>query len=145
MNIQFINHKESDKDYIWQTYVQAMKPLISKIWGWDLNWQKVDFEKNLFKYDTYILKNNDDLLGYVQFKIESKRTYLNMIILEPEYQSKEIGPKIIAMIQSLNSNKSLELRCFLINQPAFVFYQRIGFEVIDSDDFFISMRLMKRD
>jgi ribosomal protein S18 acetylase RimI-like enzyme len=140
MNRCFKNYKEQDKPYIWQIYVNAMKLHISKIWGWDLGWQRKDFDKNLAEYNTCLVKFQEKTIGNIQYKIETQRSYINMLIIEPKYQSQGLGAKVISKIKTFNPEKPLELRCFKINQSAFAFYQSLGFEVIDSDDCFYSLR-----
>ena len=35
--IEFKTYQDSDKVYLWDTYVQAMKPHIELIWEWENN------------------------------------------------------------------------------------------------------------
>lgn len=140
MDIKFEPYKKSDKSYLWDTYVKAMKPHIEKMWGWDLEWQKNDFEKNLIEYQTLILNVSSERIGYLQLKYDLEVTFISMIILEPQYQSKGFGPRILEMVQSFQPKMPLTLRCFQVNQPAYNFYVRCGFEVMDTNDYFISMQ-----
>lgn len=139
MNIQFQPYKEGDKSYLWNTYVRAMKPHIEKMWGWDTAWQENDFEQRLVEYQTSILKVFSERIGYLQVKYNVEDTFISMIILEPPHQSRGLGPKILEKVQSTQPDKPLTLRCFQVNQSAFKFYVRSGFEVSDRDDYFISM------
>ena len=139
MNIEFQPYLEDDKNYLWHTYIAAMKPHIEKMWGWDTAWQESNFEQSLVEYRTSILKNSSGRIGYLQVKCNSDSTFISMIILEPYYQSKGLGPKILEKVQSSQPDKPLTLRCFQVNQSAYDFYIRSGFEVLDTDDYFISM------
>lgn len=140
MNIKFQPYKASAKNYIWQTYVCSMKHHIENIWSWDEGWQQKDFKKNLKKYHILLIHYKDKPIGYVQFTNNSENTYINMLILESEYQSKGIGVKVLESIQKSNNNLPLELKCFKANQAAYQFYINNEFKVLTSDDCFISLR-----
>jgi len=148
MNIKFQPYQASDKDYIWQTYVTAMKHHIENIWGWDESWQQTDFEKNLQKYQIDLIQIESQPIGYVQFSKNTDKTYINMLILELSYQNQGIGVKVLESIQKSNHDLPLELKCFKANQAAYQFYINNEFDVIESDDSFISLRrksTMKKD
>lgn len=140
MSIEFQSYQEDDKDYLWNIYVRAMKPHIEKMWGWDTAWQKENFEQSLIEYSSSTLKSASERIGYLQVKYNPESTFISMIILEPRYQSKGFGPKILDKVQGIWPEKPLTLRCFQVNQPAYDFYIRSGFEVVETDDYFISMR-----
>lgn len=128
--------KKEDTTYLWQTYKIAMKPHIDKIWGWDLAWQKVDFEKNLAKYTISLIYKASELIGYVQYNIEGQKCYINMLILEPKQQSQGIGAELLNCLTTENKLTTLSLRCFKVNNRAYKFYLREGFEIIDNQEHF---------
>ena len=136
---EFKPYHDSDEVYLWDTYVQAMKPHIKNIWGWEDDWQKKDFVKKLDNYQTFLLKFENSNIGYVQFKNNSKDLFINMLILSPSWQSKGFGKSVLDQLLTSNSNKKLSLRCFKVNQSAYDFYQREGFSVIGSDDNFFML------
>ncbi len=140
MDITFQPYQKNDKTYLWMTYEQAMKTHIEEMWGWDMTWQKNDFENSLMEYQTFILSTPIDRIGYLQLKYNLENTFISMIILEPQYQSRGFGPRILEMVQSVQPEKPLTLRCFQANKLAYTFYIRCGFEVLGTDDYFISMQ-----
>ena len=116
-----------------------MKLYISKMWGWDDVWQQDNFEKSFSEYNTSILQKSGKHIGYIQLKTGSEATYLSMLVLEPKFQSKGLGPVVLDKIQQNNHGKPINLRCFKVNQSALSFYLREGFEVKESDEYFTSM------
>jgi ribosomal protein S18 acetylase RimI-like enzyme len=134
--MKFIPVKQKDKNYLWQTYKNAMQAHIEKIWGWDLEWQIADFDKNLSKYITSLIISDDKTIGYIQYKIENKQGYINMLILLPEQQSQGLGKALLNDFIKDNNLITLSLRCFKVNKRAFKFYKREGFEIIDEDENF---------
>ena len=131
MKLEIIQSR--DKTYIWQTYKNAMQTHIEKIWGWELAWQKQDFEKNLIKYTTGLIKQKDKTIGYIQYTVEGKYAYINMLILEPTQQSQGLGAEVLNQLLAQYKLDTLSLRCFKVNTRAFDFYLSEGFAVIEED------------
>ena len=134
--IQFKAYQESDKGYLWDTYIQAMKPLIELIWGWENNWQQNDFDSKLAKYQTLLLKKANRKIGYVQLENNFEELFINMFIIQPSWQSKGIGKSVLNELMITYPNKKIRLKCFKVNQSAYNFYLREGFVIADSDDDF---------
>lgn len=134
--LKLIEYNEKDTNYLWQTYKKAMQAHIEKIWGWDVSWQKADFAKSLNQYTTCLISHEQQSIGYVQYKVDSKHAYINRLILEAEYQSKGLGSQFFDLLVSQHDLISLKLRCFKVNTRAYQFYLRKGFEVIDEDENF---------
>lgn len=121
--------------YLWKVYTVSMKPHIEQIWGWDDKWQKSDFSKNLMKYDTLIIRIEENPVGYVQYKSNNEGIYINMLILEADYQNKGIGPKLLSILHS-KYQQTIVLKCFKINHKAYQFYLNNGFRLFDEDENF---------
>ncbi len=137
MKVEIQNYEPSDKLYVWETYVYSMKHYVEEIWGWDDAWQQNDFETGFEKYETKILKLDQSKIGYLQFKQESKYTYISMLVLNPKYQSKGIGFELLNTLQPGTPDKSLRLNCFKINESAYKFYLKCGFKAFKTDEKFI--------
>jgi len=136
MDIDFLKFTNDHKEYIWLTYVEAMKPHIEKIWGWNDAWQEDNFLTSLDTYSTYTLVSDQQKIGYIQFRHDPDLTFLSMIVLEKEYRSKGYGPIIINKIQALQPKLPLKLRCFKVNEAAYTFYLSNGFDIVSSDNEF---------
>ena len=107
MDISFLKFENGHREYVWLTYVNAIKPYIEKIWGWEEKWQKENYSNSLEIYSTYILMSEEQRLGYIQFKHDENHIFLSMIILEDKYQSKGYGSIIIDEIQALKNGFKL--------------------------------------
>ncbi|MDT0634765.1 GNAT family N-acetyltransferase [Spectribacter hydrogenoxidans] len=139
MRLAFQPYRAGDKPYLWTTYVEAMKPHISRMWGWDAAWQENDFAKGLRRYETLVLEDSDCRLGYLQVRNNRDSTFIAMIILEPGCRSRGYGPTVLDKLQNERPGKPLTLRCFRVNTAAYQFYIRCGFRVVRTDDYFIAM------
>ncbi|MFK8012810.1 MAG: GNAT family N-acetyltransferase [Marinicellaceae bacterium] len=140
MLISLKQYKKDYKIYIWKIYIKAMKHHIDNIWGWNLEWQKKDFKKALVRFKTEIIILNNSKVDYVQYLELNKSIYINMIIIEPDYQSRGIGPRIIGKISSINPHLPIELRCFIVNAEALNFYLKNGFKIKNKENEFYILR-----
>lgn len=143
--MQLRSIEAKDKEYLWNIYVRSMQAHIENIWGWELAWQKQDFAKNLIKYSTCLITLNNKTIGYIQYTIDNKQAYINMLILDPSQQSQGIGVEVLKYLVNKNQLTNLSLRCFKVNKRAFKFYQKQGFVVIDEDEnFYLLNKSMKQ-
>jgi ribosomal protein S18 acetylase RimI-like enzyme len=142
MNLKLVEHKKSNIFYLWFTYQKAMKGHIENIWGWDDEWQINDFNKSLKTYKSFLITLDSELVGYVQFKDNNTSIYINMLILEPQYQG--LGKKLLGLLMQDYSGRGIELKCFKINTSAYNFYLSNGFEVTDEDENFYFLSKIER-
>ena len=140
MEINLVEFRSADKEYVWLRYVDSMQSYIQKIWGWDKAWQESNFLKSLDTYQTFILEFDTKRIGYVQYLHNSDFSYLSMIVLDKEFQSKGYGAFILDKIQSLKPELPLKLRCFKVNQKAYQFYLKNNFKLISSDNEFHTLQ-----
>ena len=111
-----------------------MKNYIENIWGWNEEWQINDFNNSLKIYKTFLITLNSELAGYVQFKDSDTNVFINMLILESQYQGKGLGKKLLGLLMQDYSGRGIELKCFKINTRAYNFYLSNGFDVTDEDE-----------
>lgn len=137
MQVALLPAVEEDKTEIWDMFVPAMRPHIEKIWGWEDNWQTNEFNSRFFELNTSFIVLRGNKLGYVQYSLNEADTYLNMIILSPNFQSQSLGNCVLNEIQGLQQGKPLRLRCFHVNEGALNFYKENGFSAIESEENFV--------
>ncbi|MFM2485309.1 hypothetical protein [Celerinatantimonas yamalensis] len=94
MGIEFLSYQESDKNYIWDTYVKAMRPHIEKMWGWDAAWQEKNFEQSLVEYHTSILKIPSGRVGHLQVKYNPENIYNSIALDKDNVLDLHRGPQI---------------------------------------------------
>ncbi|MCU7878722.1 MAG: GNAT family N-acetyltransferase [Candidatus Thiodiazotropha sp. (ex Lucinoma borealis)] len=106
-----------------------MRGYISKIWGWNEQWQRDDFTANFDHNNIMLVHNNHELIGYSHVENRSTQLYIRMLVIHPKHQQKGIGSKLLkSVITSGNEqSKSIELQVFKINDKAKEFYVRHGF------------------
>ncbi|TEA80158.1 GNAT family N-acetyltransferase [Allopusillimonas ginsengisoli] len=132
---------EHDKAPIWTLYQHAMKSHIESIWGWDENWQVIDFEKTFSSSATYVVEKDGEFVGYFQLDFGEAEIYLRMIALMPTVRSSKIGTALLSNLLRCSHQVGLPLRfrVFRINHAAKRFYERLGWEIESEDDVFFTM------
>ena len=137
MNLHLQAFDLKNKEYLWQLYIKAMQHHIDNIWGWESDWQSENFEQNLAEYTTLLIKCANNRIGYIQYNINVDSIYINMIILEKNYQSNGFVKEVLDLIQSSHKNLPIALKCFRVNKSAYEFYIRNGFVEKKRDEFFV--------
>ena len=134
MNLELQKCEANDKSGIWSLFVDSMKSHIEKIWGWDIEWQKNEFNGRYIELNTSFILFNGERIGYVQYRLFDTETYVNMIILYPDYRGHGFGIHVLMLIKSIQDVRVLSLRCFKTNKDAYRFYLRNGFEVLKEEE-----------
>jgi len=98
---------ENDISAVCEMFVSAMKPDIVKIWDWKIEWQTNEFNGLFFELNAAFLIVDEKKVGYVQYSLNEDDTYLNMVILEPEFQGKSLGTMVLSLVQGLQPIKPL--------------------------------------
>jgi len=102
---------------------------IEQIWGWDEDWQKANFARELESSTTSVVLINGLIVGYMQLCDDGRGIYLQTIALIANYQRKGIGTRLVKQLQTQAAAKGvpLELGVFRTNTSARQFYERLGF------------------
>lgn len=121
------NSEEAD---LFEIHRTVFRSHIEQIWDWDERWQRSNFATELASSTTSAIRIDALIVGYVQFRDEGNRIYVQNIALLPDFQSKGIGTRLIKELQAQAAARGvpLELGVFRSNAPARRFYERLGFE-----------------
>ena len=135
--MEIVLAREEHKKKIWNLFVNTMKPYVENIWGWEIDWQINNFQSSYKTLNTSRLRINGFDIGYIQYELRENATHLKMLIIAPEHQNKNLGSRVLDLVQNFQIGKPLELRCFKINTRAIKFYLSESFEQIAEEDNFI--------
>lgn len=130
----------SDNDWLFSLYCQALRPAIEKTWGWDEVFQRNNFSTHLSpeKFDIMVLEGKP--IG--GFMMDERKDYLwlEMLLINPDYQRKGIGSKVMKQLQqeAITQNKPLKLSVIKAN-PVKPFYEKLGFMVEAEDKAFFQL------
>jgi ribosomal protein S18 acetylase RimI-like enzyme len=120
------NGEEAD---LFAIHRAVFRPHIERIWGWDEEWQKANFSRELASATTSVIQVDSVTAGYLQSRDEGSRIYVQNIALLPAFQGKGLGTRLMKELQAKAALRGvpLELSVFRGNDPARRFYERLGF------------------
>ena len=90
--------------------------------------------------DTRIITVNGEEIGWVEFRQTGNEVFLKQLYIVPEHQRRGIGSQVMRLLnEQAGTAKSMAL-FVLKNNPAFRFYERHGFEVVQETHTTLVMR-----
>ena len=121
----------SDHDFIYQIKKQSIYPYVERLFGWDEEYQRNDFESDFNMHDFKIIEADERSVGFVQTTENEYRINLTELHLLPAYQGRGIGSDIIRGInaRAVRNNKYVTTGCFIANERARRLYERLGFSL----------------
>ena len=132
----FKQAEKSDKVYFFNLYCSAMKGHVEDIWGWDLNWQKNNFETSWNASSNYKIVHHNINIGFIQFLENDSDIYIEMFILESGQRSSGLGQIVLHKLEQIYPNKSFSLRVFRNNNRALSFYKNNGYRITSKEECF---------
>lgn len=142
LNIELIPAKDSDYEILKNIHHITLKSHISKIWGWDEEFQNNYFKENFDEKNIQLIYQTGRVAGYLQsWQSQRKIALVNLLVL-PQYQNLGIGTEIIKNLQEEAEKdfKQLELGVFKVNTSAKRLYERLGFKIFDESKTHFLMR-----
>lgn len=123
-------------DWAYQIFKRVMQSYIKKTWGWNELFQRHSFQENLPASGfTIISLSGVDIGGYC-LKNKPDHLYLEMLLIDSEWQRKGYGTQVIQQLLLQAQAEGLPIKLSVLkNNPAFEFYQTLGF-VVENEDCF---------
>lgn len=125
------------KDAIYHIKKSSVISYVEKIWGWDEEFQRNDFERDFSNIEQFsVIKVDEKICGFVQIYEHDNTIELVEIHLIPEKQGNGIGSNIIQKLleRAKNENKTFRLGCFKENIRAKKLYLKLGFVLTETTD-----------
>jgi GNAT superfamily N-acetyltransferase len=118
------------KDMISQEQIKYMLE-----WMYNLN----QLEENFVKGHIFIvLREQEENIGFASFEIRNEKSYIRLhkLYVNPKQHHKGSGRKLLEYIYSLGREYKLNALDLFVNRtnPAVNFYQKIGYEIVESID-----------
>ena len=126
-----------DHDLIYALKVEAVRPYVEKIWGWDENLQQNDFDRDFAVIQHFsVIEIDRKFIGFVQCYFESPYLDVVEIHLLSEYRGRGIGSDILLCLQNdcMTKNRKIRIGCFKENHRARALYQKLGFIQTEETD-----------
>ena len=120
----------NDHDLIYALKAESVRPYVEKIWGWDEDYQKKDFDGDFSRMEQFnVIEVDGRFVGFVQYYFEYPYFEVVEIHLLPEYRGKGIGSQILRYLQKacIAQNRKIRIGCFKENHRVKHLYQKLGF------------------
>lgn len=125
-----------------------LNKLISKYNGVNLQQHLIYFDSNYPSYLGKVIENsendylytlmiNDNLEGFIHFKIINDTLFFNNFCMSENYQGKGLGKMFLVKclnLMNIDNFKYLAKDVFMSNQPVFLWYIKIGLEVTQNSN-----------
>lgn len=127
----------NDHDLIYTLKAESVRPYVEKIWGWDEDYQKKDFDSDFSNIEQFhVIEIDNSFVGFVQYYFEYPYFEVVEIHLLPECRSKGIGSDILRYLQKVcvAQDRKIRIGCFKENHRAKQLYQKLGFVQTEETD-----------
>ena len=140
-NYSFRQATMDDYEFLYTLHVQALRPYVEKLWGWEETWQREYFECKFDPKNRKIIQIEDQDAGVLVVQQCEAQTYIALIEILPEFHGQGVGTAIIADLcsQAHERNQVVTLHVLRSNDPARRLYERLGFEVALEEEYRIKM------
>jgi ribosomal protein S18 acetylase RimI-like enzyme len=133
MTFEFIQATENDKAYLLDLRHLTMVEHFEKS-GLFLSDEEHEFRLNDFYECSYLVLYSNELIGALKYCEHIDRVEIMQIQIQPSFQGKGFGRKIIEQIMADAKNKFVELSVLKEN-PALNLYKRLGFYITGEDQY----------
>lgn len=127
----------ADHDLIYALKADSVRPYVERIWGWDEDYQRKDFDGDFSHIKQFnVIEVDSRLVGFVQYYFEYPYFEVVEIHLLPEYRGNGIGSDILRYLQKvcIAQDRKIRIGCFKENHQAKVLYQKLGFMQTEETD-----------
>src|SRR5687768_16191386 len=131
----------ADRRRLYEIHRAAMGPYVTELWGWDDAWQAEAFTRSFDPGATRVVVVGEQLVGFFETHEDADAVVLSKIELDPAYQRRGIGTRVIAdvLAEARARGKPVRLQVFKINPRAQSLYRRLGFVETGETDRHVQM------
>ena len=126
-----------DHDLIYALKSESVRPYVERIWGWDEDYQRNDFDRDFSQIEQFnVIEIGGIFVGFVRYSFAYPYFEVMEIHLLPEYRGKGIGSDILRYLQKvcIAQDRNIRIGCFKENHRAKALYQRLGFMQTEETD-----------
>jgi ribosomal protein S18 acetylase RimI-like enzyme len=135
----------ADYSFALSLYVQTIKSLATAWMAWVGHEQEAQFASLWRPDDTWIITLNGQEIGWVEFRQTGDETFLKQLYVAPLHQRRGIGSQVMRRLNEQGRTAKSMALFVLKNNPAFRFYKRHGFEVVqETHSTFVMRRKLDR-
>ena len=126
-----------DHDLIYTLKAESVRPYVEKIWGWDEDYQRTDFDSDFGAIKQFnVIEVDGKFAGFVRYYAEGLYFEVVEIHLMPEFRGNGIGSDILRYLQKvcIAQDRNIRIGCFKENYRAKSLYKKLGFMQTEETD-----------
>ena len=132
MNLKKRPTTSEDIKWLEPFYESLMRPYVELTHSWD----NTLFKKHFNPEKIVILQVNNQDIGALKVEYHDEFIYLADLVINPNFQNKGIGTRIIKSLIAEAKQKSLPIRLKVLKcNPARNLYERHGFKLIENQEY----------
>ncbi|TFH75851.1 N-acetyltransferase [Gammaproteobacteria bacterium LSUCC0112] len=140
--LSFRKAEIEEMDWAYLLFKEGLQQYIAQTWGWNELFQRHSFLANLPASSFVIITRNSEDVGGYCLKHKTDHLYLEMLLLTAPAQRQGIGTHVMNLLIDQANHEDLPIRLSVLrNNPAHLFYRRLGFDVVAEDNFRYEMSL----
>ena len=89
---------DGDRGFLYALHCRTMRVVIEQTWGWDEDWQQMDFERRFRDHDVSIIECDGEATGGLFLERRTDSLYIHEIQLTPEFQGSGIGSAVVGQV-----------------------------------------------
>ncbi|WP_217519951.1 GNAT family N-acetyltransferase [Vibrio metschnikovii] len=144
MDIKLVPVELEEFDNLFSVVKQALYSHVDAVFGWSDDFQfnrlKNDYEFSWFHW----VERADQRIGLLCFKPYDNALHVHLLVVFPEFQRQSFGRDIMNHVHNLalvQRRSHVTLSSFIRNDSAVRFYKSLGYQLVDSDENFLSLSL----
>ena len=140
--LKFRKAGTTDSEFVFAVKKAAFREYVEQIWGWDDTYQRELHNRRFASQDIRIIQFHATDVGFLSTRNTPDTFKADQLYILPEHQEKGIGAACMKrIINDANlEQKPVTLQVLKINTRATVFYQRLGFIIVDENSTHFQMR-----
>lgn len=144
MELEFIAATDTEFEEIFACVKQGLHTHIEQVFGWDDEFQRDRLRNSYQQAWFHWVVEEGDKVGLACFKRYDNAMHLHLLIVFPSKQRQGVGHRVMERLKELacrEGREALTLSSFAVNTQAVKLYQSLGYQITDSDEQFVSMKL----
>ncbi|MEP4545457.1 MAG: GNAT family N-acetyltransferase [Saccharospirillum sp.] len=140
--IHLVTLTPGELDEAYQLYRESLYEFIDQAFGWNEAFQQQRFWSS-YPIDSllWITHVNSSRIGLVSFLNKDQSLHLSLLLLYRAHRGSGLGSLVMRELEGLaeGSGRKITLSTFRENKGAFVFYQKLGYQIDNQDEHFYEM------
>lgn len=144
MNLTIEALSLEDSEQRFEVVKQGLFTHVDRVFGWDDAFQRDRLENDYQADWFHWIKLDEKKVGLVCFKPYENAYHIHLLVVRAGFQSLGIGLQVMSYLHRLAKREGkthITLSSFIDNSSAISFYQKLGYQITESEENFVTMSM----